>query len=93
MPNDIKMKIEDCQGIFMLRSRVTAVKINQRNRYENHECEVFPVGYDVLLVLGVDVKGDVDVLLGPSALPVSSVTIHFDKQQTFQIDIKSETEG
>ena len=24
----------------MLRSRVTAVKINQRNRYENHECEV-----------------------------------------------------
>ena len=40
MPNDIKMKIEDCQGIFMLRSRVTAVKINQRNRYENHECEV-----------------------------------------------------
>jgi hypothetical protein len=40
MPNDIKMKIEDCQGIFKLRSRVTAAKINQRNRYENHECEV-----------------------------------------------------
>ena len=40
MPNDFKMKKEDCQSIFMLRSRVTGVKMNQRNRYENHECEV-----------------------------------------------------
>ena len=40
MPNDLKMKKEDCQSIFMLRSRVTGVKMNQRNRYENHECEV-----------------------------------------------------
>ena len=40
MPNDIKLKNEDCQGIFMLRSKVTAGKMNQRNRYENHECEV-----------------------------------------------------
>ena len=41
-----------------------------------------PVVHEVLLVLGVVVKGDVDVL-GPGALPVSSVTIHFTKQQTF----------
>ena len=40
MPNDINMKNEDGQNIFRLRSKMTAVKMNQRNRYENHECEV-----------------------------------------------------
>ena len=40
MQNEIQMKNEDCQNIFKLRSKVTAVKMNQRNRYENHEWDV-----------------------------------------------------
>ena len=40
MPNDEKMKKEDCQMIFQLRSKVTNAKINQKNRYESYECEV-----------------------------------------------------
>ena len=40
MPNDMKLKIEECQDIFKLRSKVTEAKMNQKNRYENYECEV-----------------------------------------------------
>jgi hypothetical protein len=34
-----KLKQEDAQMIFNLRSRMTEVKINYRGRYENFECE------------------------------------------------------
>ena len=40
MPNDMKIKNEECQEIFKLRSKVTEAKMNQKNRYENYECEV-----------------------------------------------------
>ena len=40
MPNDERMKKEDCQIIFQLRSKVTNAKMNQKNRYESYECEV-----------------------------------------------------
>ena len=33
MPNDMKLKIEECQDIFKLRSKVTEAKMNQKNRY------------------------------------------------------------
>jgi hypothetical protein len=36
MPNDIKMKKEDCEQNFNIRSRA---KINQKNRYDTYECE------------------------------------------------------
>jgi hypothetical protein len=35
-----KMKQEEAQTIFKLRSRVTDVKINLRGKYETFECEV-----------------------------------------------------
>ena len=40
MPNDMKLTKEECQNIFKLRSKVTEAKMNQKNRYENYECEV-----------------------------------------------------
>jgi hypothetical protein len=39
IPNDIKIKKEDCEQIFKIRSRVTQAKVNQKNRYETYECE------------------------------------------------------
>ena len=39
MPNDEKMKREECQVIFQMRSQVTDTKINQKNRYDSYECE------------------------------------------------------
>ena len=39
MPNDAKMKKEECQMIFQMRCRVTDTKVNQKNRYDSHECE------------------------------------------------------
>ena len=39
LPNDNKMKKEDCEQIFKIRSRVTQAKVNQKNRYETYECE------------------------------------------------------
>ena len=38
MPNDGKIKKEECQIIFQLRSKVTDLKMNQKNRYESYEC-------------------------------------------------------
>ena len=34
-----KMKKEDCEQIFKIRSRVTQAKLNQKNRYDTYECE------------------------------------------------------
>ena len=39
MPNETKMNKEDCQPIFKLRSKVTAVKVNLKNSYLSYECE------------------------------------------------------
>ena len=39
MPNETKMNKEDCQLIFKLRSKVTAVKVNLKNSYLSYECE------------------------------------------------------
>ena len=39
MPNEEKMKKEECQLIFKLRIQVSEAKINQKTRYENYECE------------------------------------------------------
>ena len=38
LPNELKISQEECQTIFKLRSKVTEVKINQRNSYEAYEC-------------------------------------------------------
>ena len=38
MPNDGKIKKEECQIIFQLRSKVTDLKMNQKNRYECGGC-------------------------------------------------------
>ena len=39
MPSEINVKVDECQQIFKLRSKVAPAKLNQRNRYENYECE------------------------------------------------------
>ena len=39
MPSEIKVTVDECQQIFKLRSKVAPAKLNQRNRYENYECE------------------------------------------------------
>ena len=39
MPNDTKMKKEESQVIFQMRSQVTETKVNQKNKYESYECE------------------------------------------------------
>ena len=36
-PNNLKMKKDDSQEIFRLRSRSTKLKIKQRNKYETFE--------------------------------------------------------
>ena len=38
-PNNLKMKKDESQEIFRLRSRSTNLKINQRNKYETFECD------------------------------------------------------
>ena len=39
-PNKIKMKIEEAQEIFRMRSRVTDLKTNFKGKYESFECDV-----------------------------------------------------
>ena len=39
MPNEVKMKKEECQLIFKLRSKVTLAKVNQKNSYFSYESE------------------------------------------------------
>ena len=39
-PNRIKLKIEEAQEIFKMRSRVTDVKTNFKSKYESFECYV-----------------------------------------------------
>ena len=38
-PRNMKSTKDECQLIFKLRSRVTALKMNQKNSYESYECE------------------------------------------------------
>ena len=38
-PNKVKMKKEECQLIFKLRSRSTDLKVNQKNKYYTYECD------------------------------------------------------
>ena len=38
-PGNMKSTRNECQLIFKLRSRVIALKMNQKNSYENYECE------------------------------------------------------
>ena len=39
-PNESKIKVEEAQEIFKMRSRVSNVKINFRGNHENFECKV-----------------------------------------------------
>ena len=39
-PGNMKSTKDECQLIFKLRSRVTALKMNQRNSHESYECVV-----------------------------------------------------
>ena len=39
-PNELKIKVEEAQEIFKMRSRVSNVKINFRGNHENFECKV-----------------------------------------------------
>ena len=38
-PGNMKSMKDECQLIFKLRSRITALKMNQQNSYESYECE------------------------------------------------------
>ena len=38
-PNNLKMKKDESQEIFRLRSRSTNLKVNQKNKYETFECD------------------------------------------------------
>ena len=38
-PTNVKMKKEECQLIFKLRSRSTDLKVNQKNKYYTYECD------------------------------------------------------
>ena len=42
-PGNMKSTKDECQLIFKLRSRITALKLNQKNSYESYECEVCKV--------------------------------------------------
>jgi hypothetical protein len=37
--NGLKLRQEECQLIFKLRSKVTKVKVNMKNNFESYECE------------------------------------------------------
>ena len=39
MPSEINVKVDECQQIFKLRSKVAPAKLNQKNIYKNYECE------------------------------------------------------
>ena len=39
MPTSLNIRKEECQEIFKLRSKVTDVKMNMKNKYESNECE------------------------------------------------------
>jgi hypothetical protein len=39
MANNMKLRKEECQQIFKLRSKVAEVKVDMKNNYESYECE------------------------------------------------------
>ena len=39
MPTSVNIRKEECQEIFKLRTKVTDVKMNMKNKYESNECE------------------------------------------------------
>ena len=46
MPNDAKMKKEECLMIFQMRCRVTDTKVNHKNRYDCYQCEACGLFYE-----------------------------------------------
>ena len=45
-PNELKIKLEEAQEIFKMRSRVSDVKTNFKGKYENFECEICKDEYE-----------------------------------------------
>ena len=45
-PNELKVKLEEAQEIFKMRSRVSDVKTNFKGKYENFECEICKIEYE-----------------------------------------------
>ena len=39
-PINVKIKIEEAQEIFRMRSRVSDVKMNYKEKYENFDCDI-----------------------------------------------------